>query len=117
VVQLLTFIAYSAIRLMKEEFESRLRIFEISFIMFVMLLGLVYCLSEVDFSFDDNNQTKNNESEDSDMMIEEESNDNQDRKNKNTRFLFPSFFLFCLWLRYEIFWVRRMLQIVEVRVR
>ena len=92
-VQLLTFMAYSTIRLKKEEIESELKIFEMSFIMFVMLVGFVYCLSEVSMR-----ETKEKPYE------------------FDMRFAFSAAVLFFLWLRYEVFWVRRMIQIVEIRV-
>ena len=94
VVQLSTFIVYSSIRLKKEEVESKLNIFEISFMMFVLLLGFVYCLSQLEKEVDSTNQL-----------------------GPDLRFLFSTISLFFLWFRYELFWVRRIFQIVEVRVR
>ena len=97
-IQLGTFMVYSAIRLKKEEVESHLKIFEISFIMFVILLGLVYCLSKT---------WTNQVSSDSPVVF----------LPVDGRFAFSSAVFFLLWLRYEIFWVRRMFQIVEIQVR
>ena len=102
--QLLTFTVYSAIRLIKEEVESELKIFEVSFIMFVMLLGFIYCLSQLEKSVS--------------SCPPDSSNCNWfSSREPDGRYLFSAAILFLLWLRYEVFWVRRIFQIVEVRVR
>ena len=122
-VQLLTFISYSAIRLKKEEIVSELRIFEISFIMFVMLIGFIYCLSEAG---DPNLFSQKAGSDETAMGVEMEVQSDSIEESQvgpvefisyKMRFAVSATVLFLLWLRYEIFWVRRMLRIVEIRVR
>ena len=85
-IQLVTFIAYSTIRLVREESEAHDKIFQISFMMFVFLLSAIWCLS----------------------------------KNPgftSLRYNISTAIFAYLWLRYEIFWIRRIRQIVEVRFR
>lgn len=86
-IQLLTFIAYSAIRLFKPEKKEKLKIFEISFIMFVFLIGCVYCLSQIT----------------SDIEI-------------TPRIFFPPIIFGFFWLIYELFWIWRIFQLVELRL-
>lgn len=86
VVQLITFIAYSTIRLVREESEAHAKIFQISFMMFVFLLSAIWCLS-------------------------------QSPGPKSFRYGLSTVIFAGLWLRYELFWIRRIRQIVEVRFR
>ena len=88
-VQMLTFVSYSAIRIFKEERESRLKIFEISFIMFVFLIGFIVSVYEIKLVQDSAVPWRN---------------------------IVSSVLLFSLWLVYEIFWIRRIFQIVEIRL-
>lgn len=90
IIQLVTFIVYSAIRLFKEESEAKLHIFQISFIMFVFLIAFIYSYNA--------------------------SSNIKDVKIWN-RYMVSAVVFGLLWLIYEVFWVRRILQIVEFRVR
>ena len=89
-VQLMTFILYSTIRLIKEESQAQAKVFQISFMMFVFLISSVYCLS------------KSGKAPDEWLF---------------NRFALTSLVFGALWLVYELFWIRRIWQIVEVRLR
>ena len=91
-LQLSTFVFYSALRLFKKEKEVRIKIVEISFIMFIHLLGFTYCMSNV--------------------SIDAEG----DFIGQSLRYALSSVVLGVLWLIYEIFWIRRIFRIIEIRV-
>ena len=89
IIQLATFIVYSAIRMFKEESKERIHIFQISFIMFVFLISFSYSMSKLSGS----------------------------AKDDFIRYSVSATVFGCLWMIYEVFWVRRILQIVEFSVR
>ena len=97
-VQLVTFILYSLIRLIKEESSADIRIFQISFMMFIFLIAGVFCLSYVVdtgdgiFSY------------------------TLDEARVINRFGWTAAFFGLLWAVYEAFWILRVLRIVEFRV-
>ncbi len=93
--QLLVFLAYSAIRLFKEEEESRLKIVEISLITNVLLIGTIYCITQIDI--------------DSETGIK--------FKEESLRYTCSSIALFCLWLVYEGFWLARIASLFKVEIR
>ena len=94
-VQLVTFILYSLIRLIKEESSADIRIFQISFMMFIFLIAGVFCLNgAID--------TEEGIFFTSDGFI--------------NRFGWTAAFFGLLWAVYEAFWIRRVLRIVEFRV-
>lgn len=97
-IQLATFIIYSTIRLIREESESQVKIFQISFMMFMFLICFVYSLSHA-------------------TLTDGIFSNVQGETKVVDRYGLTMIVFGTLWLVYEIYWIRRIWQIVEFRLR
>ena len=96
--QLITFVFYSLVRLVREESKHDGRLFQISFMMFVFLIISTYCFS-VGTIHDDI------------FIIRDAGGADRINRAGITGIIFG-----ILWLIYEIFWILRIYRIVEFRI-
>ena len=107
--QLITFVFYSLVRLVREESRNDGRIFQISFMMFIFLIVATFCFA-VGSEHDGMVQYTEKVEEVIGGEIKEE------EIKKINRAGITGLVFGALWLIYELFWILRIYRIVEVRL-
>lgn len=109
-LQLITFWIYTGIRLVKEEPPSKYTVFQISFMMFVFLVAFTYCFAQADFG--DTLLLK-----DTGGSISGDGAPPQKGTQSIDRYAVTGIIFFLLWIVYELYWLRRIWQLIEFNVR